>query len=146
MNLYIRHPLSLEHDTGGHPENARRIEAIEGRLAADRWQGLELVEAPAAAVEQIERVHSRAHIEAIERISSAGGGMVDLDTVMSARSYESALRAAGGAICAVDRLLGDGARFAFCGMRPPGHHAEPGRAMGFCLFNNLAIGIMHALA
>jgi acetoin utilization deacetylase AcuC-like enzyme len=146
VGLYIHHPLSFEHDTGAHPENPRRIEAIERRLEAEDWLGLARVEAPVAELEQIERVHARAHIEAIERISTAGGGMVDLDTVMSARSYEAALHAAGGAIHAVDRLLVGEDRFAFCALRPPGHHAEPGAAMGFCLFNNIAIGIAHALA
>ena len=144
--LYLRHPLSFEHDTGPHPENAERIRAIEAALEADRWHGLEVVEAPAATLEQIGRVHSPAHIEAIEAISAAGGGMIDVDTVASARSYEAALRSAGGAVHAVDRLLDDGAGFAFCGLRPPGHHAERARAMGFCLFNNVAIGVAHGLS
>ncbi len=144
--LYLRHPFSFEHDTGSHPENAERVRAIEARLEADDWHGLEVVEAPAATIEQIERVHSRSHVESIREISARGGGMIDLDTVASARSYEAALRAAGGAVHAVDRLLGDRAGFAFCGLRPPGHHAERSRAMGFCLFNNVAIGVAHALS
>jgi acetoin utilization deacetylase AcuC-like enzyme len=144
--LYLRHPLSFEHDTGQHPENAGRIRAIEQRLDSEGWQGLEVVEAPPATVAQIERVHRRSHIESIESSSAEGGGMIDADTVVSERSYEAALRSAGGAVHAVDRLLGGGAGFAFCGLRPPGHHAEPSRAMGFCLFNNVAIGIAHALA
>jgi acetoin utilization deacetylase AcuC-like enzyme len=144
--IYLRHPLSFEHQTGTHPENPRRLMAIEARLEAEGWQGLELVEAPAATVEQIERVHPRSHIEAVEAISARGGGMIDADTVVSVRSYEAALHAAGGAVHAVDRLLGGGEQFAFCALRPPGHHAERGRAMGFCLFNNVAIGVSHALA
>jgi acetoin utilization deacetylase AcuC-like enzyme len=144
--LYLRHPLSFEHETGSHPENAERVRAIEAAMQAECWQGLEVVEAPAATIEQIQRVHPRSHIEAIEEISARGGGMIDLDTVASARSYEAALRAAGGAVHAVDRLFGDGASFAFCGLRPPGHHAERSRAMGFCLFNNVAIGVAHALS
>jgi acetoin utilization deacetylase AcuC-like enzyme len=143
--LYLRHPLSFEHDTGRHPENPERIRAVEAALEADRWHGLEVVEAPAATVEQIERVHPRSHIESIEAISARGGGMIDLDTVASARSYDAALRAAGGAVHAVDLLLNGDADFAFCGLRPPGHHAERERAMGFCLFNNVAIGVAHAL-
>ncbi|MDP9270627.1 MAG: histone deacetylase, partial [Chloroflexota bacterium] len=144
--LYLRHPLSFEHDTGSHPENAERVRAIEAALESKRWHGLEVVEAPAATLEQIERVHPRSHIDAIEAISARGGGMIDVDTVASARSYDAALRAAGGAVHAVDRLLGEDAGFAFCGLRPPGHHAEPSRAMGFCLFNNVAIGVAHALS
>jgi acetoin utilization deacetylase AcuC-like enzyme len=147
MGLYLRHPLSFEHDTGGHPENARRIAAIEETLSGADWHGLELVEAPAATREQLERVHSTRLIESIESISAAGGGMVDLDTVASARSYDAALHAAGGAVHAVDRMLSDdGQRLAFCGLRPPGHHAERGAAMGFCLFNNVAVAVSHALA
>lgn len=144
--LYLRHPLSFEHDTGSHPENAERIRAIEAALEADRWHGLQVVEAPSATAEQLERVHPRSHIEAIEAISVRGGGLIDVDTVASARSYDAALRAAGGAVHAVDELLGGDARFAFCGLRPPGHHAERGRAMGFCLFSNVAIGVAHALS
>jgi acetoin utilization deacetylase AcuC-like enzyme len=144
--LYLRHPLSFEHDTGGHPENADRIRAIEKALDETGWRGLEVVEAPAASPEQIERVHSAAHVEAIRSFSERGGGMIDLDTVASERSYEAALRAAGGAAHAVDRLLAGEAGFAFCGLRPPGHHAERDRAMGFCLFNNVAVAVAHALA
>jgi acetoin utilization deacetylase AcuC-like enzyme len=144
--IYLRHPLSFEHDTGAHPESAERIRAIEATLAEQGWHGLEVVEAPAATLEQIERIHPRSHIEAIEALSARGGGMIDVDTVTSPRSYEAALHSAGAAVHAVDRLLGDGAGFAFCALRPPGHHAERARAMGFCLFNNVAVGAGHALA
>jgi acetoin utilization deacetylase AcuC-like enzyme len=144
--IYLRHPLSFQHETGSHPESPRRLVAIESRLDAEDWHGLEVVEAPAATLAQIERVHPRSHIEAIEAISDRGGGLIDADTVVSARSYEAALHAAGGAVAAVDRLVGGGEDFAFCALRPPGHHAERERAMGFCLFNNVAIGVAHALA
>jgi acetoin utilization deacetylase AcuC-like enzyme len=108
------------------------------------WLGLELVEAPAATREQLERVHEAAHVDAIEAFSARGGGMIDLDTVASSGSWEAALHSAGGAVHATERLMSDGG-FAFCGLRPPGHHAERDRAMGFCLFNNVAVASAHAI-
>jgi acetoin utilization deacetylase AcuC-like enzyme len=146
MATYYRHPLSFEHETGAHPENARRITAIEAELADRDWLGLRVEEAPPATREQLERVHTAAHIEMVERLSASGGGMIDFDTIASPRSFEAALRSAGGAVTAAESLLSGEERFAFCGLRPPGHHAERGRAMGFCLFNNAAIAAAHALA
>ena len=109
------------------------------------WLGLERVEAPAATREQLERVHGAAHVDTIEAFSAKGGGMIDLDTVTSEGSWEAALHAAGGAVHATERLMEEGG-FAFCGLRPPGHHAERDRAMGFCLFNNVAVAAAHAIA
>ena len=146
MALFVRHDSSLEHDTGAHPENRRRTPAIEAAMDAAGWPGVELVEATPATVEQIMRVHPAEHVRRIESLSAAGGGPIDLDTVTSAGSYEAALHAAGGAVLAVDRVLGGEERFAFCALRPPGHHAETDTAMGFCLFNNAAIAARHALA
>jgi len=146
MGLYLAHPSSLEHDTGPHPENAGRLRAIEAALEDAGWLGLRRVEAPAATEEQLRRVHSDEHIRAIEEISAGGGGMIDMDTVASERSFEAALHAAGGAAHAAELLLAGDDRFAFCGLRPPGHHAEASRAMGFCLFNNIAVAAAHALA
>jgi acetoin utilization deacetylase AcuC-like enzyme len=146
MGLYLAHPSSLEHDTGSHPENAARLRAIEAALDQAAWPALERVEAPAATREQLRRVHSDEHIDAIEAISSRGGGLIDVDTVASERSFEAALHAAGGAAHAAERLLAGDDRFAFCGLRPPGHHAEASRAMGFCLFNNVAVAATQALA
>jgi acetoin utilization deacetylase AcuC-like enzyme len=146
MALYLHHPSSFEHDTGAHPENASRLRAIETALGREDWVGLERVEAPAATRQQLERVHSPEHVDAIREFSERGGGLIDFDTVVSEGSFEAALHAAGGAVRAVDRMLGDGERLAFCGLRPPGHHAERSAAMGFCLFNNVAVAIAHALA
>jgi acetoin utilization deacetylase AcuC-like enzyme len=146
VGLYLAHPSSFEHDTGPHPENASRLRAIEAALDAAGWPNLERLEAPAATIEQLRRVHTEEHIHGVERLCSLGGGMIDADTVASERSFEAALHAAGGAAHAAELLLGDGERFAFCGLRPPGHHAEAARAMGFCLFNNVAIAAAHALA
>jgi acetoin utilization deacetylase AcuC-like enzyme len=105
LGLYFSHPSSLEHDTGAHPENASRLPAIEAALGEAGWPGLERVKAPAATREQIGRVHTAEHIDAIERFAAAGGGMLDLDTIMSERSFEAALHAAGGPVDAVERLL-----------------------------------------
>jgi acetoin utilization deacetylase AcuC-like enzyme len=143
--LYVEHPSSYEHDTGSHPENAGRLRAIEAAIAEAGGLALERVEAPAAEREQLERVHVPAHIDAIRELSEAGGGAIDLDTSASAGSYEAALHAAGGAAWAARTMLSDGHRAAFCGLRPPGHHAERARAMGFCLFNNVAVAAAEAL-
>jgi acetoin utilization deacetylase AcuC-like enzyme len=142
--IYIRHPSSFEHDTGGHPENARRLTAIEEAMSERDWLGMELVEAPAAAREPLHRVHGARHVDSIEELSGRGGGMIDLETVASAGSWQAALHSAGGAVTGVEQLLAGGG-FAFCGLRPPGHHAERDRAMGFCLFNNVAVAAAHAI-
>ncbi len=144
--VYLRHPSSFEHDTGGHPENAGRLRAIESALEQRDWLGLEVVEAPEATREQLLRVHGESHVDAIREFCERGGGMIDMDTVASPGSYVAALHAAGGAVAGVDRVLGGEAPFAFCGLRPPGHHAEGDRAMGFCLFNNVAVAAEHAIA
>jgi acetoin utilization deacetylase AcuC-like enzyme len=145
VGLYLSHPSSLEHDTGAHPENSSRIRAIEARLDEAGWPGLSRIEAPAATREQLTRVHTPAHIDAIEELSARGGGMIDVDTIASEGSFEAALHAAGGAVNGVERLLAGEGSFAFCGLRPPGHHAEASRAMGFCLFNNVAVAARHAI-
>jgi acetoin utilization deacetylase AcuC-like enzyme len=145
VGLYFSHPSSLEHDTGAHPENASRLRAIEAALEDAGWPVLERIEAPAATREQLARVHSPSHIAAIEGFSRRGGGMLDVDTIGSQGSFEAALHAAGGPVNAVERLLGGEDCFAFCALRPPGHHAEAERAMGFCLFNNVAVAAAHAI-
>jgi acetoin utilization deacetylase AcuC-like enzyme len=141
--LYFSHPTSLGHDPTevmpGHPEAPGRLRAIEERLAAEEWLGWERREAPAATEAELELIHSSAHVAAIRDLCNAGGGIIDADTYAVADSWQAALHAAGGA-CAMARALLDGeAGAGFCALRPPGHHAEPDRAMGFCLFNNVAI-------
>jgi acetoin utilization deacetylase AcuC-like enzyme len=143
--LYLHHPSSLEHDTGPHPERPDRIVAIERELASRDWLGYERVAAPPVDRAILERVHPAEFVDAIDRLSAQGGGMLDVDTVTSSRSFDAALHAAGGAVRAVDALLDGVSGPAFCGLRPPGHHAETARAMGFCLFNNVAVAAQHAL-
>ncbi len=143
--LYFHHPSSFRHETGAHPESPRRLTAITEALSERDWSGLERIEAPPAEREQLLRVHDDAYVDAIESLAEGGGGMIDMDTVASEGSWEAALHAAGGAAAAVDRLVPAAAGFAFCGLRPPGHHAERDRAMGFCLFNNVAVAAAQAL-
>lgn len=145
MPAYFRHPSSLEHDTGpGHPERADRIRAIEAELERRDFLGYERREAPAVTGEQLLAVHPESYVELV-RETCARAGAFDLDTPTSQGSWEAALHAAGGACALVEALLG-GETAGFCALRPPGHHAEHARAMGFCLFANMAIAAHHALS
>ena len=142
--VYFDHPASLEHDTGfGHPERAGRIRAIQAELGRRDWLGFERREAPAATLEQLLAVHPRDYVETV-RETCAREGAFDLDTPTSTGSWEAALRAAGGACALAEALLG-GERVGFAALRPPGHHALPERAMGFCVFANVSIAARHAL-
>jgi acetoin utilization deacetylase AcuC-like enzyme len=144
--LLLRHPSSLEHDTGTHPERPARIVAIERALAERDWLGWDVRESPAAELEVVHAVHPAEYVRAIEELSAAGGGALDADTLTSEGSYRAALHSAGGAAALVDALLGgEGPRFGASLHRPPGHHALAARAMGFCLFNNAAIAARRAL-
>jgi acetoin utilization deacetylase AcuC-like enzyme len=144
--LYLSHPSSLLHDTGPHPENAGRLTAIEDALAEAGDLAIERVEAPQATREQITQVHTEQHFDAIRAFCAGGGGMIDADTLAVPASFDAALHAAGAAVSATERLLAGDASAAFCAMRPPGHHAEHDRAMGFCLFNSIAVAAAHAIA
>jgi acetoin utilization deacetylase AcuC-like enzyme len=148
--LYFSHPSSLEHDPrqglSGHPEQPDRVRAIEATLAEREWLGWERREAPVATEEELALVHSRAHIEWIRELCESGGGAIDGDTFAGERSYEAALHAAGGACAMTRALLAGETEVGFSALRPPGHHAEPERAMGFCLFDNIAVAAALAIA
>jgi len=146
--ILYTHPACLEHDAGrGHPERPARLEAVLAALDDAAFADLERRQAPRAEREQIARVHPRAYVDrTLEAIPSNGYYGIDMDTVVSPGSGEAALRAAGALCAAVDAVMAGEAGNAFCAVRPPGHHAEPQRAMGFCLFNNVAIGAAQARA
>ena len=141
---YLRHPSSVEHDTGAHPERAARIPAIEGELERLGWLGYEQLEAPPVDPSVLGAVHPPEHVERIERFAARGTAL-DSDTLLSEGSYVAALHSAGGAVALVDLLVGGERPTGFCGLRPPGHHATASQAMGFCLFNNVAVGARHAV-
>ncbi|MFV2092573.1 MAG: histone deacetylase family protein, partial [Hyphomicrobiales bacterium] len=129
----------------GHPERSDRLRAILAALEAPEFNALDRAEAPLADIAAIEAVHGRGHIDKVRAAEPVRGlGRMDADTYLSPGSFEAALRAAGAGVAAVDAVLGGEIDNAFCAMRPPGHHAEKARAMGFCLFNNAAIAARHA--
>jgi len=144
--LLYTHPACLEHDTGpGHPERRERLEAILAALEDESFQNLFRVAAPQASREQLALVHPRPYVDRILEVAPKAGSIrLDADTVMSPGSAEAALRAAGAVCAAVDEVMRGAARNAFCAVRPPGHHAEPTRPMGFCIFNNVAVGAFYA--
>ncbi len=140
-------PIYLRHDTGQHVENARRLEAITSHLEEVGLSSELIPIAPRpATTEEISRVHEEGYISHIRESAERGGGWLDLDTVISAASYEAALYAAGGAIRAAEAVVRGEVTSAFALVRPPGHHATTRRAMGFCLFNNVAIAAKQVMA
>jgi acetoin utilization deacetylase AcuC-like enzyme len=144
--LLYTHPACLDHDPGQfHPESPARLQAVLEALDGPDFARLERREAPEAALDDIARVHPRGLIERLlAAVPQAGHVGIDADTILSPGSGRAALRAAGAVAAAVDAVIGGEADNAFCAVRPPGHHAEPRRPMGFCLFNNIAIGALRA--
>jgi acetoin utilization deacetylase AcuC-like enzyme len=143
------HPSALEHDTGeGHPECADRVRYLLRALETQDFSTLLREIAPQAPVAALEAAHSKAHVERVLAMHPGPGEIlaIDGDTFFSPGSLEAALRSAGGAMAAVDAVMEGWAKAAFVVMRPPGHHAEADRAMGFCLFNNAAVAACHARA
>jgi acetoin utilization deacetylase AcuC-like enzyme len=141
---WFRHDAGLAHDIPGHPERPARIVGLEAEMDRHGWFGWERVEAPRATRDQLARVHPLSYVDSIAELSARGGGAIDMDTSAVAGTYEAALRAAGGAVALADALLVDGAPCGVSALRPPGHHAEAARAMGFCFFNNVAVAAAHA--
>jgi acetoin utilization deacetylase AcuC-like enzyme len=144
--LLYTHPSCLGHDPGQyHPETPARLRAVLAALSSPEFAALERREAPEASVEDLTRVHPPHFVERLlAAVPQAGHVGIDADTVMSPQSGEAALRAAGAVVAAVDAVVTGEADNAFCAVRPPGHHAEPNRAMGFCLFNSVAVGALRA--
>jgi acetoin utilization deacetylase AcuC-like enzyme len=144
--LLYTHQACLDHDPGSyHPESPARLRAVLEALEAHEFARLERREAPEAAIEDLARVHPRPFVERLlAAVPQTGHVAIDADTVMSPASGQAALRAAGAVTAAVDAVIAGEADNAFCAVRPPGHHAEPRRAMGFCLFNNIAVGALRA--
>jgi acetoin utilization deacetylase AcuC-like enzyme len=144
--LLYTHPVCLEHDPGRHhPESPARLRAVLAALGAPEFARLDRREAPEAGMDDLLRVHSRRHVERVlSAVPKSGHVGIDADTMLSSASGAAALCAAGAVVAAVDAVVAKEADNAFCAVRPPGHHAEPERAMGFCLFNNAAIGALRA--
>jgi acetoin utilization deacetylase AcuC-like enzyme len=141
MLLLAQDALFAEHDAGrGHPERPARLEAVAAGIAD--WgldDAIRALPPRDATTEELERVHTSDHLDRIRKVCEAGGGPLDLDTGVSSRSWAAALRAAGAGLAAAEALAAGQGGAAFLAVRPPGHHARPGTAMGFCLFNNVAV-------
>jgi acetoin utilization deacetylase AcuC-like enzyme len=147
--LYFEHSACLEHDPRAHmpahPDTPERLRVLAQALERSGWLGWERRHAPPVEDRRLELVHSVEHVRAIRELCASGGGAIDADTYVGEASYRAALHAVGAACEMTCALLEGQAEHGFCGIRPSGHHAEPERAMGFCLFNNVAIAAEHAI-
>ncbi|UCG55124.1 MAG: histone deacetylase [Dehalococcoidia bacterium] len=143
---YVYDPVYLEHETGQHPESARRLVAVIRDLErTGLLQQLISIKPRVATIEEVSLVHTKQYISEVRALAKKGGGQLDLDTVVSPDSYKVALYAAGGTIQAIDAVMDGGMNSVFALVRPPGHHASAGRGTGFCLFNNVAIAVAYTL-
>jgi acetoin utilization deacetylase AcuC-like enzyme len=143
----VYHPIYLEHDLRGHPENRQRLKAML-RVLEERgmWPRLTPIEALPITPERLYRAHEARYVEQVQRLAERGGGHLDMDTYVGPASYDAALMAAGGLVEATRAVLDGEVDNAFALVRPPGHHALRNRGMGFCLFNNVAVAAHYALA
>jgi len=146
--VIFTHKACYAHDMGyGHPERPERLRAVVAALEEESFADLVWEQAPLALRDQVTRVHPHDHFDTIEHLAPVEGLVqIDGDTAMSPGSFEASLRAAGAVCAAVDEVMTGKARNAFCAVRPPGHHAEPKQAMGFCIFNSVAVGAEQARA
>ena len=145
----VHHPIFEKHDTGpGHPERAERYATVMETLRGDAelWSHVIEIQAGEARRSDIQSCHTPQHFKHVERVVNEGTGYLDADTTVSVHSLEAALRGAGAACQAIDAVMENAARNAFVPVRPPGHHATPDRAMGFCLFNNVGVAARYAQA
>jgi acetoin utilization deacetylase AcuC-like enzyme len=142
--LWLRDEDFMAHDVPGHPERPARIRALEAEMSAHGWFGAVRSQAPAVDRSLLELVHPASHVRFVEELCAAGGGAIDADTYAVAGTFDAALRACGGAVELVDALLGGSAAVGVSALRPPGHHAEVARAMGFCFFGNVAVAARRA--
>src|SRR4051812_18475191 len=143
--VLLTHDSSLRHDPGPHPERAARIVGLERELEERGGLGWERRASPEVEMEALLAVHPEEHVRFVRELCAGGGGMIDADTSVSPDSYEAALHGAGGAVEAARLVLDGEAPCAFSAHRPPGHHAEPSRAMGFCLFSSIAVAARWAI-
>ena len=140
-------PIYLEHDTGNHPENSQRLVAIMSHLEkTGTMERVTMLSPRAGSMEELEMVHTAEYISRVKDEAEGGGGWMDPDTVVCSKSYEAALYAVGGLLTAVEVVMSGEVDSAFALVRPPGHHAISNRAMGFCIFNNIAVAAKFALA